>query len=124
MLMSISNGSAERHPVIGEKRKRMASAILPKRENVDIRSALRDLGGCLDFARRYVGWTIDQLAGELDRDSKQVARWIRGEERCQVDAVLEVRQLHGPFVIALAQLRSDEVVIETTIRIKGMAGYK
>jgi hypothetical protein len=71
-----------------------------------------------------LGWTIDQLAAELDRDSKQVARWIRGEERCQVDVVLSVRQLHGPFVIAMAQLRSEDVVIETTIRLKGMAGYK
>jgi hypothetical protein len=62
--MTIANGAAERHPVIGEKRKKMATAVLPKRENVDIRSALRDLGGCLDFARRYVGWTIDQLAAE------------------------------------------------------------
>jgi hypothetical protein len=122
--MTVPNRLPDSPLAIREKRPRMAKALLPKGENVDIRSALRDLGGCLDFARRYVGWTIDQLAGELDRDSKQVARWIRGEERCQVDAVLGVRQLHGPFVIAMAQLRSDEVVIETTIRIKGMAGYK
>jgi hypothetical protein len=99
----------------------MVKASLPKRETGE---SLKALGGCLDFARRYVGWTIDQLAGELQRDSKQVARWIRGEERTQVDVVLCVPKLHGPFVIALAQLRSEEIVIETTIRLKGMAGYK
>jgi hypothetical protein len=124
MAANVAAAAEVSHRVIREKRSRMAKAVLPKGENVEFRSGLRDLGGCLDFARRYVGWNIDQLADALHRDSKQVARWIRGEERTQVDVVLGVRQLHGPFVIALAQLRSDEVVIETTIRIKGMAGYK
>jgi ribosome-binding protein aMBF1 (putative translation factor) len=125
MLMTLANRLDDSHRVIAKNRRSMAKAGLVKPKNDEkTRDSLRDLGGCLDFARRYLGWTVDQLAAELSRTPQQIGAWIRGEERCQVDAVMCVRQLHGPFVIALAQLRSDEVVIETTIRIKGMAGYK
>lgn len=111
---------AERHRVIGEMRPEMAKATLPKGENVNF---LAELGGCLDAARRDVGWTVDQLAGELQRDSKQVARWIRGEERTQVDVVFAVEPLRSPFVIALAQLTAKDdsgvqVVTQISIRQK------
>lgn len=94
---------------------RMAKAELKSAQ----RPLLEDLGQCLDCARRAVGWTVDQLAAELGRDSKQVARWMRGEERTQVDVVFAVPQLRGPFVIALAQLAECEVV--TTISVKRSA---
>lgn len=91
----------------------MLKADLPKGEN---RSNLEAIGRCLDFARRFVGWTVDQLAAELERDSKQVARWIRGEERTQVDVVMGVQELRQPFVVALAKHADCEV--ETTVRIR------
>lgn len=91
----------------------MVKADLPKREN---RSNLAEIGACLDFARRFVGWTVDQLASELERDSKQVARWIRGEERTQVDVVMSVPALQQPFVVALAKHAKCEV--ETTVRMR------
>lgn len=90
----------------------MAKADLPKGESAD---ALKELGACLDAARREVGWTVDRLSQELQRDSKQVARWMRGEERTQVDAVFAVEPLRKPFVIALAKLAECE--IETVVRI-------
>lgn len=93
--------TVSRHRVIGEKRPVMAKAVLPKGESAD---AMREIGGCLDEARREVGWTVDQLAAELQRDSKQVARWMRGEERTQVDTVFAVKELRAPFVEALARL--------------------
>lgn len=102
--------------VNGESPKKMAHANLPKRESAD---AMAEIGGCLDFARRSVGWTVDQLSRELQRDSKQVARWIRGEERTQMDVVFAVEALREPFVIALAQLAKCEV--ETTVRIRRRA---
>lgn len=97
----------------------MVKATLPSGENGP---KLKEIGGCLDFARRYIGWNLDQLADALKRDSKQVGRWIRGEERTQVDVVLCVPQLHGPFVIALARLDNKGVIeVETTIRIRESA---
>jgi hypothetical protein len=114
MSNNLLNGAAVTHRVNGEKRQRMAKAVLPKRENVV--SHLKGLGDCLDFARRSVGWTVDQLAGELDRDSKQVSRWMRGEERTQVDVVIAVAALREPFVIALARLA--DLAVETTVTIR------
>jgi ribosome-binding protein aMBF1 (putative translation factor) len=110
---TVARADAESHRVIGEKRPRMLKADLPKGETVDF---LAEIGRCLDFARRMAGWTVDQLARELERDSKQVARWMRGEERTQVDVVFGVKELRGPFVIALAELADCE--IETTVRIR------
>lgn len=112
MRQSIAEKPASRHRVIGEMRPTMAKAALPKGESADY---LAELGRCLDFARRSVGWTVDELAGKLARDSKQVARWLRGEERTQVDTVFQVTVLRKPFVIALAKLAECDV--ETTVRI-------
>lgn len=106
-----------RHRVIPETRPRPAKANLRKPESDD---SLKELGECLDFARRSVGWTIDELAGKLPppsgkekRDAGQVQRWIDGAERTQVDVVFQVEALRQPFVIALAKLAECDVV--TTI---------
>lgn len=114
MRQRVATASEQAQRVIGETHPKMLKASLPKRESAD---SLKELGECLDFARRSVGWTVDQLSRELERDSKQVARWMRGEERTQVDAVLTVEPLRAPFVIALARLAKccEE---ETTLRFR------
>lgn len=116
MPSSVAHQPERRHRVIGEMRPSMLKADLPKGETV---SFLSEIGACLDAARREVGWTVDQLAAELDRDAKQVARWMRGEERTQVDAVFRVPALRQPFVVALARLASCDV--KTTIEIRRSA---
>jgi hypothetical protein len=116
MSSTLADRLPSRHRVNGEIPVRMAKAALPKGENDDFRATLRLIGECLDEARRAVGWTVDQLAAELKRDSKQVARWIRGEERTQVDVVFGVLELRQPFVIALA--KRAQCVVETVIRAR------
>lgn len=106
MPQSVVDPGSARHRVIGEMRPKMLKAIPVKGESVDY---LLELGECLDCARHAVGWTVDQLAGELGRDSKQVARWMRGEERTQVDRVLAVYALRWPFIAALARLCGHQV---------------
>lgn len=101
------------HRVNGESPKRMVRADLPKRENDDLQA---HIGSCLDDARRALGWTVDRLARELGKDDKQIARWMRGEERTQVDVVFNVPQLRQPFVIALAKLARCEVITEIRVR--------
>ncbi len=113
-----ANGNG--HRVLPEKASAMVGAVLRKSDSEDF---LAEIGGCLDFARRSVGWTLDQLACELPppagkekRDPRQVQRWIEGDERCQLDVVFAVECLRGPFVIALARLAECDV--ETTVRIR------
>ena len=114
--VSIPPDTTSRHRVIGETKPMMLRADLPKRESAD---SLREIGECLDFARRTVGWTVDQLSREIGRDSKQVARWMRGEERTQIDTVFAVAALRQPFVMALAKLAACE--IETVVKIRRSA---
>lgn len=114
MGSSVAKPAPASHRVNGETPKKMAHMSLPKRETDD---AMAEIGECLDFARRSVGWTVDQLSRELQRDSKQVARWIRGEERTQMDVVFAVEPLRAPFVIALARL-AECFEEETTLRLR------
>lgn len=98
---------------IGETKPKMLKADLPKGESAD---ALKEIGECLDFARREVGWTVDRLAMELGKDSKQIARWMRGEERTQIDTVFKVKALRAPFVVALARLAQEDFEEELILR--------
>lgn len=104
MERKVASAMHPSHRVIGETPTRMLKASLPKGESAD---STKEIGECLDFARRAVGWTVDQLARELKRDSKQVARWMRGEERTQIDTVFGVEVLRAPFVIALSRLAGE-----------------
>jgi hypothetical protein len=115
--------------VIPEKADRMAHANLRIPETDD---SWADIGDCLDFARRSVGWTIDELAGYLPppkgsekRDAGQVQRWIQGKEQTQIAVVFAVEPLRGPFVIALAKLAAKDdsgVVIRTTVELRQKVG--
>lgn len=122
MEQKVASAMHPSHRVIGETPTRMLKASLPKGETAD---SLKEIGDCLDFARRAVGWTVDQLARELQRDSKQVARWMRGEERTQLDTVFVVAKLKVPFLIALSRLARDcseyECEEETTLRFRRRA---
>lgn len=110
----------ERHRLIPKKAEHMAKADL-RIPTLDEFQA--EIGHCLDFARRYVGWTVDELAGHLPapkgsekRGEKQVRAWLKGEERVQLDAVFAVKELREPFVIALAKLARMSVEETVTIR--------
>ncbi len=123
MRSSVGQSALGPHRVIPEKADAMAKADLRKAESDDF---MAEIGACLDFARRMVGWTLDELAGELPapagsdkRDPRQVQRWMEGKERTQLDVVFQVASLRGPFVIALAKLADCEV--ETTVRIRRTA---
>lgn len=79
------------------------AALLTKSEDREFRAEHRVIGEALDEARRVVGWTVERLAQELDRNKQQVGRWISGEERTQTERVFGIKELQQPFVIALAK---------------------
>lgn len=51
-------------------------------------------------------------------DKGQLSRWLSGKERLHVDRILRTR-LHGPFVIALANIQGGRLVVETTVTYRG-----
>lgn len=51
-------------------------------------------------------------------DKGQLSRWLSGKERLHVDRILRTR-LHGPFVIALANIQGGQLVVETTVTYRG-----
>lgn len=125
MNNSVVSKATNGHRVIPEIDRPMLKADLRKAESDD---SLKELGECLDFARRSARWTLDQLAanmppppGSEKRDPRQVQRWIDGKERTQVDTVFAVPELRQPFVIALAKLAECDVETTVLIRMKESA---
>jgi hypothetical protein len=116
MAAILTNVGMATLPVNREKPRMAKASLLPKGETAEFRKELREIGECLNSARNQLGWTVDQLARELRKDEKQVARWMRGEERTQVDVVFSVPELRQPFVIALARLAACQ--IEVVIRAR------
>lgn len=96
-------------------RPRMAKALnkieTPWRESV---------GQAIQRCFSLAGLTQKEAAALLERDQAQVARWISGDERPQVDAIFAVEALRGPLVIALAELAGC-VDVETTITVRRRA---
>lgn len=101
MSASVPKSDRPRQRVIPEIDREMLKADLRKADSAD---ALKEIGECLDFARRAAGWTLKELAGAVQRDERQVQRWMDGKENTNIAAVFAVERLRQPFVIALARL--------------------
>lgn len=96
----------------------MAKAILRKAEGEPWKV---QIGRAIQRALSLRGWSLKEFAGALDRDPRQVARWIDGSERPQFDAMFAVETLRQPLVIALAELAGTGVEITTEITIRRVA---
>jgi hypothetical protein len=79
------------------------------------------VGRAIAVVVKRVG-SLKEFAALIDRDEREVARWISAERRPHLDAVFAVPILRRPMVIALAaELASDCVEIETVIRVRMVA---
>ena len=96
----------------------MATMDLRSAEMPDLRA---QVGAAIRRAANLVGWSLKELAGAVNRDERQVARWIAGAERPQFDALFAVEALRQPLVVALAELAGDGVEIVTEIRVRRSA---
>lgn len=98
----------------------MAKAGLPSSpqsgESVEWR---QQIGHSVERARLLRGWSLKELADAVGRDERQVAKWINGGERPQLDALFAVESLRQALVVAIAELAGVEV--ETVIRCKRTA---
>jgi len=76
------------------------------------------IGHALQRAFALAGRSQKEIAGLLDRDQAQIARWIAGTERPQIDAIFGVEELRPPMIVALAELAGDSVEVVTEIRVR------
>lgn len=77
-------------------------------ENREYRAGI---AGCVDRARRAMGWNIDQLAGHcgVDRDPSQVGRWCRGTERPPFDVLLAIDHYGEELLLELAAFKGARI---------------
>lgn len=76
------------------------------------------LGAAIRRARLRLDWSLKELAGHVDRDERQVARWERGDERPHWDALFALDLLRPELIVALAELGGGTIAIETTVRVR------
>lgn len=120
MATTVTQPDRSSHRVIPDVRPKMAKAAQSEVRKSD-QEWRQAVGRLVEALRRSRGWTLDEFAGKLEKDPRQVARWEKGEERPQFDAILTVEELHQPFLLALADLLQHCVETETTIRIRRRA---
>jgi hypothetical protein len=82
----------------------------------------RQIGGAIERALKLANLTKQDVSYEMGYGSNQapISNWISGKETPQFAKLFSVKALRGPLVVALAEL-SDDVQIETTIRVKRSA---
>jgi len=106
------------HRELADMQPRMAKADVRKPEMFDFRA---QVGGAIERAASLVGWSLKELAGKVDRDPRQVARWIDGSERPHFDALFAVEELRQPLVVAFAEMAGHGVEVETVVRVRRIA---
>ena len=85
---------------------RMAKADIKEIENRDFRE---EIGRAIERAVSLAGLSKKEVAGMIQREPAQLARWIAGTERPQFDALFSVQQLRKPLCVALAQMAGASV---------------
>lgn len=78
------------------------------------------VGQAIERTRQLSGLLLKEFAAAIGRDERQVARWISGEERPQLDAIFAVPELRQFLIIALAE-KVGGVDITTQIQIRRTA---
>jgi len=79
------------------------------------------IGRAISRCCALAGVSQKEAAALLDRDQAQIARWIAGTERPQMDAVFAVPVLRVALVLALAELAGDGVDVQTVITVRRIA---
>jgi len=115
-MPTIPTAAGARQPVIPEipeTRPRMVKADLRKAEPDGWREAI---GRAIERAMFLQGWSLKQFAAAVGRDERQVARWITGAERPQLDTLFACEALRQPLVQALGELVGADVHTTITLR--------
>lgn len=75
------------------------------------------IAACLDEVRRDAGLNVDEFAGLLDRDARQVGKWLNATERPQFETVFAIERFQQPLLLALARrVPSIQITTQLTVR--------
>lgn len=96
----------------------MAKADLRKPDFCEWRASI---GAAIERARLLRGWSLKELADAVGRDERQIARWITGAERPQLDALFKVATLRHALVLAFAEIAGEGIEITTQISVRRRA---
>lgn len=108
--------SAARHLLLPETKPQMAKADLRK---ADIDEQWRlEVGKAIDLVRTKHRLSLKEFSNAIERDERQVKRWIDGKEHAQVAAVLAVAIFRQAMVLALAEIAGEGIEIETVVRLR------
>ena len=103
--------------LVTETRPKQAKAALKGVRKTEIERLWAKWGGCIGEVQGVFRMTLQEFAAALQKDERQVARWIAGQERPQIETVLSVERFAGPMLIALARVESG-VEVDTVIHVK------
>lgn len=106
--------------LVSEKPRKQAKASLPDVRKAEIERLWVKWGGCVAEVQHAFRLTLKEFADALEKDERQVARWIAGQERPQIEAVLAVPKFAGPMLIALARVEQG-VEVDTVIHVRRSA---
>lgn len=77
------------------------------------------LGHAIHRARMRCDWNLQEFAREMgDRDERQMACWESGEKPAQFDVLFAHDAFRPQLIIALAELSSDSIEIETVVKVR------
>ena len=113
-----ANGPLRNAEKLDVRTKTAHSALRKPEKRPDDELLWLELGSAIERARVLRGWTLDQLARHCPprgRDPRQIAKWIAGAERPQLDVLFAIRDFRQPLIIALAELAGIQA--ETVFRI-------
>ena len=113
MSDTVTASVSARHRLVPETGElHMAKADLRKPETPNYRE---QIGQCVNIARLALGWSLKEFAAKVAREERQVARWLNGQERVQLDVLWAIHELREPLLVALARLSG---YAEVTTQIK------
>lgn len=121
MSDSLTHRGAPGHVLRPDLRRRMAKAALKDVRKADLAIWRSSIGRAIERIRMLCGLSLKEFADAIDRDERQVARWISGSDRPQLDAIFAVESLRQPMVVAFAELAGEGVEVVTEIRVRRRA---
>lgn len=118
---SVSHSGAMSHRELSDVRPRMAKADVRKADESGDVAWRERVAKAIERTRTLSGLNLNEFADAVERDARQVSRWLKGEERPHLDAILANGKLRQALVVALAEMAGDGIEIETTVRIRRIA---